>query len=243
MPLIAKVFPARDTSAARTVVLTRSADRNATLAAQLRARGRVVVELPCTQTVPLADEGPLGRALRSLTASDLLIVTSRAGAEAVLRSLERPLAARAATVGRQAASALEAGGVTIDLVAQTGAELGRVVALPPGAVLLARSDRALRDLPEILAARGATVREVVAYRTVNGLPADAGSARSLLNAGATVILASPSAVDALLDALGPDALAAARLIATGPTTAAHVRARTGRDATVVPAERVPEAVS
>lgn len=230
-------------SVSRTVVLTRSADRNAALAVALRARGKVVVELPCTQTVPLADEGPLREALRSLTASDLLIVTSRAGADAVLRSFDRPLAAPAATVGRQAASALAAAGVAIDLVAPTGAELARRVALPSGAVLLARSDRALRDLPTILASRGAAVQEVAAYRTVDRVAGDVARAVAVLHGGASVVVASPSAIDALLDALGPDALATARVIATGPTTAAHVLARTGREAMVAPWDRVMEVIA
>jgi len=225
------------------VVLTRGAGRNATLAAALRARGHDVLELPCADTVPLEDERELADALRALSSDDLLVVTSRTGAEAVLRSLGRPPEARVATVGRQAASALSARGIVVELVAATGAELARDVAIPVGHVLLARSDRALRDLPDILARRGAAVREAIAYRTVSGIVGDAAAAGRLLARGASVVVASPSAVDALLGALGPNALAAARVIATGPTTAAHVRARTGRDATVARWERISEVVS
>lgn len=234
--------PGGPTAAGRAVVLTRAADRNAGLAAELRARGHEVVELPCTEAVPLEDDRALAAALGSLTASDLLVVTSRAGAEAVVRTVER-LSAPAATVGRQAATVLAARGVAIDHVAATGAQLAGAVTLPEGAVLLARSDRALRDLPEILVSRGATVREVVAYRTVNGVRGDAARAAALLHDGAAVVLASPSAVDALLGALGADSLAAARIVVTGPTTAAHLRARTGRDATVAPWDRLAEMFS
>lgn len=225
------------------VVLTRAAGPSGELAAALRRRGHDVLELPCTITLPLEDRRTLDEAVRRLTPADLLVVTSRAGAEAVLEPRERAIVARAATVGRQAAAVLAARGVTVGLIAATGAELARRVALPAGVVLLARSDRALRDLPEILASRGAAVREVVAYRTVDRVAGDAARATALLHGGASVVVASPSAVDALLGALGPDVLATARVIATGPTTAAHVLARTGREPVVAPWDRVAEVIA
>lgn len=225
------------------VVLTRESARNAELAAALRLRGHDVLELPCTGTLPPEDGRALAAALGRLTPEDLLIVTSRAGAEAVLGSIDHPIGAHVATVGRQAAALLAARGTRVGLIAATGAELARETALPTGVVLLARSDRALRDLPEMLASRGARVHEVVAYRTIGRVAGDVVRAVALLHGGAAVVLASPSAVDALLGALGPDVLATARVIATGPTTAAHVLARTGREATVAPWERIAEVVS
>ena len=225
------------------VVLTRAAEPSAQLAAALRLRGHDVLELPCTATLPLQDRRALDEAVARLTPADLLVVTSRAGAEAVLGTRGQAIVARAATVGRQAASVLAAQGIAVGLVTATGAELARRVALPTGTVLLARSDRALRDLPEILAARGAVVHEVVAYHTVDRVSGDAARAATLLQGGASVVLASPSAVDALLGALGPDALATARVIATGPTTAAHVLTRTGREAVIAPWDRVAEVIA
>jgi len=225
------------------VVLTRAAEPSAALAAVLRRRGHEVLELPCTETRPLDDRRALDEAVARLTPADLLVVTSRAGAEAVVDPRGRAIVARAATVGRQAASVLTARGIAVGLVAATGAELAQRAALPTGAVLLARSDRALRDLPEILAARGALVHEVVAYHTVDRVVGDVALAETMLHGGASVVVASPSAVDALLGALGPDALAAARVIATGPTTAAHVLARTGREAMIAPWDRVAEVIA
>lgn len=225
------------------VVLTRAAEPSAELAAALRRHGHDVLELPCTGTLPLEDTRALDEAVARLTPADLLVVTSRAGAEAVLNPRGRAIVARAATVGRQAASILVAGGVTVGLVAATGAELAQQVALPTGAVLLARSDRALRDLPAILTSRGAVVHEVVAYHTIDQVAGDTARAATLLHGGASVVLASPSAVDALLRTLGHDVLATARIIATGPTTAAHVLARTGREAVVASWDRVAEVIA
>lgn len=224
------------------VILTRAEGDNTALAALLRARGHHVVELPCIATLPLEDDAELASAIRALVDGDRLVVTSHAGALAVLRVLDRPLAAGVATVGRRAAEALRAKGIVVDRTAATGRELAHDLEIPPGLVLLARSDRALPDLPALLAARGATVREVVAYRTVPRVDGDAARVEALLSDGATLVLASPSALDALLERLGTAALSRARLIATGPTTAAHVEARTGRAATLASWDRVPEVV-
>jgi uroporphyrinogen-III synthase len=120
-----------------------------------------------------------------------------------------------------------------------GRTLARELPLPAGDVLLARSDLAGGELPGLLRARGARVREVVAYRTIPGLDRDARSTleRGSLD-GVTVVVASPSAVDALASALGRAALGSARFVAIGPRTAerveaiagAHARTATGTDA-------------
>ena len=95
------------------------------------------------------------------------------------------------------------------------------------ATLLARSDRALRDLPQILQARGFEVREVVAYRTVARADGDVGAVREALGDAATevtVFVSSPSAVEAFVDATGDLAERASYRVA-GEATAAAVRAR------------------
>jgi uroporphyrinogen-III synthase len=131
-----------------------------------------------------------------------------------------------------------------DLVASepNGATLAREMPVPAGVVLLARSDRALPDLPRLLRARGAIVREIVAYHTDRPAPADADRAREALAHGAPIVcLASPSAVDGFVDLVGDDLARAARPVAIGPTTAEHVRRRLGREPAVVAALE-PEAV-
>lgn len=223
------------------VILTRPSVENAQLAAALRSRGHEVVELPCVATWPLEDERELRGAVRALFAQDRLIVTSRAGAVAVVRAACE-IAAPVATVGARAAETLRAAGIVVDRVAASGRELAAELEMPDGVVLLARSDRALPDLPALLAARGARVREVVAYRTVARVEGDADRASILLAGGAAVVVASPSALDALVDRLGAGPLSRARLIATGPTTAARVQERIGRPATVAAWDRIVEVV-
>ncbi len=96
-------------------------------------------------------------------------------------------------------------------------------ALPIGEVVLARSDLALDDLPAILRARGARVREVVAYRTHAQARGDVGAAREALEANrAAAVVASPSALAGLLAAVGAERITRALVVATGPTTAAAV---------------------
>lgn len=223
------------------VILTRPAGENAALAATLRSHGHDVLELPCIAAAPLDDDSALAAALRALTARDRLVATSASGAEAILRTAV-PIAAPVATVGGRAATRLRASGILVDRTAATGRELGLALELPEGHVLLARSDRALPDLPATLRARGAEVREVVAYRTVARVDGDVERAGALASAGAAIVVASPSAFDALLERLGAGVVARGRVIATGPTTAAHVHARTGRPAAVASWDRVGELV-
>jgi len=223
------------------VILTRPAGENTALAATLRSQGHDVLELPCVATAPLEDDSSLIAALRALGARDGLIVTSRAGAAAVVRTGVR-VAAPVATVGVGAAVALRASGMSVERTAPTGRELAALLTIPGGHVLLARSDRALADLPALLIARGARVREVIAYRTIARVDGDAERAGVLASGGAAIVVASPSAFDALVERLGTGVVSRGRVIATGPTTAAHVRARLGRPAVIAPWRRVAELV-
>lgn len=223
----------------RTVVLTRAPEDNAALATALRGRGHEVIELPCVATAALEDDRALAAAVAALGPHDHLVVTSVAGARAVADVLREPPPARVSTVGARAASLLRELGIAVERSEPTGAALAERLPIPRGIALLARSDRALPDLPEILRARGATVREVVAYRTIARVEGDRASAARAFAAGAAVVVASPSAVEALVAAIGEQALGAARVIATGPTTAARVRALTGREATLATWHELP----
>jgi uroporphyrinogen-III synthase len=221
-----------------TVILTRAPADNAALEATLRARGAAVIALPCVTVRALDDDATLRRALRALTHADRLVLTSRAGAEAVGAALggER-LDAPVAVVGPATRAAAVRVGLSVDFVAShpDGATLARELPLPEGAVVLARSDRALRDLPELLRARGVALRELVAYHTERAAEADVARAREALAAGeAIVCLASPSAVDGFVDLVGEALARAARPIAIGPTTAARIRERLEREPAIVP---------
>jgi uroporphyrinogen-III synthase len=182
----------------RVAILTRRREDNARLAEQLRASGVEVIELPCVRVQPLDDLTALAAAIGGVRPDDWLIVTSRAGADALAR-VARP-ECRVAAVGRVTAARLEHHGIAVAFQPgiPSGAALGRE--LPPARVaLLARSDRGLPDLPEVLRARGFEVREVVAYRTLARAEGDLAPVRSVLadpRCEVHVFVGSPSAVEA-----------------------------------------------
>ena len=97
-------------------------------------------------------------------------------------------------------------------------------------MLLARSDRALPDLPAILRTRGFVVREVAAYRTIPGAWGDVVRVRALLESSdphVAVIFHSPSAIEGLLTAIGPRLVARAAIYVAGQTTLRAARERLG----------------
>jgi uroporphyrinogen-III synthase len=76
-----------------------------------------------------------------------------------------------------------------------------------------------------LRALGASVSAPVAYRTVAVAPAMLDRAGALLRAGAVAAttICSPSAVESLVQAIGPGPLAQAALVCLGDTTADAAR--------------------
>jgi uroporphyrinogen III methyltransferase / synthase len=219
-----------------TVVLTRQPEDNGALASALRERGAHVIELPCVRTAPLGDRGDLASILDALRPDDLLVLTSRAGVDAVTATRSRVPCAVAA-VGESTARRAEKRGMRIAFVASRadGRTLGRELPLPVGTTFLARSDLADGDLPEILRTRGATVREVAAYRTIAEIDGDPSELVCAIERGpVTIVVASPSAVDALAS-IGTGALRRAAFVAIGPRTARRVRERLGLDAVIADA--------
>lgn len=210
-----------------TVILTRERV-DELLRTELRARGLEVLETPSVRTEPLADEGTLADSIRGLGPDDLLVLTSAAGVNAVAAAMRGlPRRVRVAAVGPSSAASARAAGLDVVFVgAGDGRSLAVGLPLPRGEVLLARSDRALRDLPELLRQRGARVREVVAYTTVVGL--EAYRAAALLDAvarpGTSAVITSPSALEGLLECVSAEHLRRLPLVAIGPSTAAAIRA-------------------
>jgi uroporphyrinogen-III synthase len=207
------------------VVVTRPAAESDALAARLRSRGHRVLVLPCVRTEPLAERASLRGALASLTTVDWLVVTSPAGADAVADVGLRVVAPIAA-VGRATAERLRERGSPVAFVPSRadGATLARELPAPSGLVLLARSDRAVPELPAGLAERGIAVREVLAYRTVaEASGAVAPVRRALESDHAVVVFSSPSAVEGFLAAVDERLAARAAFVATGATTARRLR--------------------
>jgi uroporphyrinogen-III synthase len=215
----------------RTVVLTRAPADNAPLAAALLDRGAVVLELPCVRTDPLDDPSELARALDGLEASDLLVVTSRAGVDAVAALMPGPgIRAPVAAIGRATAARARELGLRVTFVASHAdtATLGRDLALPSGEVVLARSDIATPELPRALRERGARIREIAAYRTVIGASGEAAAVAGAIERGrAVIVFASPSAVDGLLGAVPLELARRAEIVAIGGMTAVRVVERLG----------------
>jgi uroporphyrinogen-III synthase len=220
--------------AGKTVVLTREPPDNADLASRLRDRAAEIVEFPCVRTEALTDMRELAAALAELHVDDWLVVTSRHGADAVARC--GPTRAAVAAIGDSTAERLRGHGLRVAFqpTAPSGAALARELPPRPGVVVLARSDRALPDLPAILQERGFALREVVAYRTVVEVRGDAARVRALLASHAPVAMVfhSPSAVAGMLGAIDASIVARASIHVFGRATLRAARDALGADADI-----------
>ena len=233
--------------AGTTVILTRAREDSAALASELRGSGADVIELPCVRTEPLDDTAELRDVIAGLGRADLLVLTSRAGAEAVAAAMPHDgIRCDVAAVGHATAARARSLGMRVGFVAShaDGRTLARELTLPPGEVVLARSDLADPDLPLSLSARGARVREVTAYRTIARAAGDTAAVRAAVGRGrAVVVVASPSAADALAAAIDPETLRRAAFVAVGPRSAERVRERVGTGAVIAAAPDVQAIVA
>ena len=207
--------------AGRRIVITRPAERAAALAERLRGLGAVPIVYPTIRLEP-ADPAPLDAAIRQLDTFDWVIFTSRRGVEAFAERLlacglsERELARRKlAAIGPLTAEALRAIGAPPALVPGEYVAEAIVAAIGDVAgqrVLLPRADIARAALADGLRAKGATVVEVAAYRTVGtGEPPP-----DTLTADA-VTFTSSSTVRHFVE--GGARVGSARVVCIGPVTA------------------------
>lgn len=135
-----------------------------------------------------------------------------------------PPAVLVGVVGHATEEALGRAGVRCDAVSPDGTAAGLAACIDAGPVLFLRARQAREELVERLAARGIAVEQVVAYDTTTRA-LDAGARSALRHADAVVAL-SPSALDAVLDTPnGDEVLRGVRVVAIGPTTAAHAASR------------------
>lgn len=227
------------------VLVTRPADRAAALAAALRERGLEPVIVPTIAIVADPANGDIRRAVAEIDTYNWVLVTSLSGAQAIARALagRRAQRPRWAAVGDGTAEALAEEGLAVDFVPQRSDARGLADELPlePGErVLLARAASGTAGLIERLRARGATVNEVAAYRTVEGPEASREPFnRAITGEGiSAVIFASGSSVRGLLrlaptDAL--DRLLALPAVCIGRTTEEAARRAGFRRVVVSPA--------
>jgi uroporphyrinogen-III synthase len=167
------------------VLITRSPERSLTLLAALEQAGAEAVLLPLIDFERAPDQHSLDVACDALGAGafDWLVVSSATTVH-VLRdkAAERgltlggwiPASTRVAAIGPASRSLLEADGVAVALTPEDSQSAAGLLAVWPesaGKVLLPQADIAAPRLAEGLAAAGAAVTVVPAYRTVD-YPAD-----------------------------------------------------------------------
>jgi uroporphyrinogen III methyltransferase/synthase len=164
------------------ILVTRPREQASRFAALLREYGAEPIEVPTIQIAPPASWEPLDQAIAALASYDWLVFTSVNGVRAFLARLELQHMTRAdvprpqlCAIGPETAKALQAHGLRVEVVPReyrAEAVVEALAAFPLGGrrILLARAAVARDILPRALAARGAHVDVVEAYRTV--LPTD-----------------------------------------------------------------------
>jgi uroporphyrinogen-III synthase len=225
--------------AGKRIIVTRSPEQARDIVEGFAILGAIVFILPAVSFSEPVDTGPLDTAIAALASYDWVLLTSANAAKffaSRCRTLlaAAPLAAspRYAAVGPATASAATAEGFRVEYVAREyrGIALGRELgpAVSGRKVLLPRSDRANQELPQALAAQGASVVQVVAYRT-GGLGAHEARVAEIFRAAEidVVSIFSPSALANLQAEFGHGTLrrvaARAAFAAVGPATAGAIR--------------------
>jgi len=224
----------------RCVVVTRAPSQAGPLVDALRRRGARPLAYPCIDIAPPRDCGPLDRLLMAAARGDAdwLVLTSANAAASLRRRLDalglapRRLAGLAvATVGPSTAGAAERelglGPHATPSVYVADALPDLLGPLSGARVLLPQADVAGPELASSLAAAGAQVSAVVAYRTVPGRGGPRLLGRLRRRQIDAVTLASPSSARHLVARLheeggGVEDLDDALLACIGPRTRAEV---------------------
>lgn len=214
------------------VAVTRDEDERGALSSALVAEGFVPVRCTVMEESPPADPAALAAVAAGLDAFDWIICSSVRAVSALAgaRTAAWPRGVRTAAVGPSTAAAL----------VSVGAEPAPFVGPSDGAdalwtelatmawtgrrVLVPTVPGGRRVIGDALRRAGAVVTEVEAYRMV---PRTADRIRADWQAASpdAAVFGSPSAVNLLVEALGPEALIAlAARVAIGPTTAAALAA-------------------
>ncbi|MDP6513871.1 MAG: uroporphyrinogen-III C-methyltransferase, partial [SAR202 cluster bacterium] len=171
-------------------LITRTRAQASKLSQQLEALGAVTVEVPAIEIQPLDDYSELDRAIENLSNYDWILFSSGNGVETVfdrLRALNLDSRAFAGTliacIGPATAYGLRAHGIDPDLIPKSAVADSLLETLTsPGVTgvkfLIPRADIGRDILSNGLSAAGATVSDIVAYRTATpesskGLATDA----------------------------------------------------------------------
>jgi uroporphyrinogen III methyltransferase/synthase len=230
---------------ARRIVITRARAQASRFAALLAEAGAEVIECPAIEIAPPPSLEPLDAALDRLDAYDWVVFTSANGVERFVARLDerridlrRLHRARLAAIGPETARALERLHVQAEVVPEDYRAEGLIDALRAsdlrGArVLLPRAEGAREILPRELARAGASVDEVITYRSARPA-ASVEVLRDALAAGPldAIAFTSSSTVRGFLALLAEveadaerarQAIAGAAIACIGPITAATAR--------------------
>lgn len=211
-------FLGRHDSALRgvTVAVTRPADQARELLDLIRANGGTGVCAPAIAIAPAPDPAALDAALRDIGDADWIVFTSANAVEAVASHLRAmglalPPVTRIAAVGRATADALAQRLHPAAFVPATASGKALADELPDVVgrrVLFPRGDLATEAVVTTLRARGADVRDVVAYRTIRADGVDDLATRAGRGELDAIVFTSPSAVRFVSQALDACAIAA-----------------------------------
>jgi len=214
------------------VLVTRTRPQAGALSAMLAERGAMPIEVPAIDVIP-APAKELDKALRHAGECDWVTFSSANGVDAVfarLAAMGRDARAlggvRVAAIGPGTAERLRTHGIVAnfvpdEFVSESLAEgLGRLD-VKSKRVLVVRSDIGREVLPERLAALGADVQEVVAYRTAAPDGVRERLAESLAGGMDVATFTSSSTVKNLVGLLdgGAKALRGVDIACIGPVTA------------------------
>jgi uroporphyrinogen III methyltransferase/synthase len=158
------------------ILITRAKSENEPLAHKLMELGASIAELPTIEFLPPENMEPLDRSIRMLSKYDWVVFTSRNGVQFFIRRMaaigdppNRLQRVKVAAIGPATAAALEKLTKKPDYMPNEFLSEKMVDGLgnvKGKRILLPRADIASRSLPEHLRSQGASVDEVVAYRTV-----------------------------------------------------------------------------
>lgn len=232
---------ARQPLEGRRIVITRAPEQAAGLVKALVRLGAEVALLPTVTFAPPEDWHPVDQAIARLAEFDWIFFTSQNAVRFFAQRRTEPgrhgeqmqlVKLQVAAVGPATAEVATKEGFRVDYVATdpTGESLVRELAASVRGcrVLLPRSDRADRRLPNALRQAGALVTEVVAYRTAAPDELDPVILGQVRRGQVDAILfASPSAFHNLCDLTAAPELAKlsdrTQFVAIGPTTARALR--------------------
>ena len=223
----------------RRIIVTRPRKQASRLVSRLAELGADVVELPTIRIEPPEDPAALRQAAAEAGSFDWIVFTSVNAVEALFDALERIgrdarglAGCRVCSIGPATAERLRRFGIGADAqpASHTSADIPDAIAagqdLSGAKILYPRSDLAGGKLANQLAGRGATVVDVVAYRTVPD-ESGAGELAAMLAARRVhwITFTSSSTVRNFLSLVSAEQinLSGARLASIGPATSQALR--------------------